>query len=708
MDWTNVRWIWLREARDQLRDRRTLFMVIVLPLLLYPVLGLGLVQLTLRFHEDVRTIGLVGTDRLPEAPSLLTEDGKLFHSSLFDDPGDQRLYVIDTSTEWSPNHVRQRKIDLLLTIPEGADERFAAGEMLTLDVYRDGTSDLSRRAAAGVVLVLERWEEQLTADRMQQLDRPAEFAKPLDVRTEGNDVSSPAERSGTLWGRFFPFLLVMMTLTGAFYPAIDMCAGEKERGTLETLLLTPVARTEIVLGKFLAILCFCVAVALSNLASMGLTFGQLSTLAPLESLQEGSRALTPPSPAAIAWMLVLMLPLAAFFSALSMALAAFARSMKEGQYYLMPLFLVVMPLVFLTLAPGVELDFFYSLIPVTNVALLLRALLLNQHQTALTYFLPVLCPTMLYAYMALRFAIRQFRREDVLFREAERFELRLWLRHLLRDKEPVPTGAQAWFCFLVLVALRWYGQMYLPAQTTDLDASTGFLIAQIINLIVFVALPPVLLAVFLTRLPATTLGLKVPLLVPSLIGLAMVITVHPVAMSLLTALEKVMPIAPRMEAQLAGLLDQPLWQKLIVLALLPAICEELAFRGYLLRGLLSSHSPAAAIALSSFLFGISHVFPQQMILATLLGVLLGILATRTGSIIPCIVFHALHNGLNITLAEFSTDASVSGYSQMWVIAGALGSAMLASTLLSFPNRLTRIPEEEAEADPEAPPEPLPA
>ncbi len=118
---------------------------------------------------------------------------------------------------------------------------------------------------------------------------------------------------------------------------------------------------------------------------------------PANVKESAAAILAPPSLAAIGWMLVLMLPLAAFFSALCMALAIFARSTKEGQYYLMPLFLVVTPLVFVTLAPGVELDAFYSLVPVTNVALLLKTLMLNQYDTAMLYFLPVLAPTLLYA-----------------------------------------------------------------------------------------------------------------------------------------------------------------------------------------------------------------------------------------------------------------------------------------------------------------------
>ena len=116
-----------------------------------------------------------------------------------------------------------------------------------------------------------------------------------------------------------------------------------------------------------------------------------------------------------------------------------------------------MPLVFLTLAPGVELNQFYSMVPVTGVALLMQRLMIapSLDQVPWLYFVPVLVPIVLYSGLALHWAIEQFKREEVLFREAERLEIGLWLRRLFRDKEALPTVGQAFFCFALIVALRW-------------------------------------------------------------------------------------------------------------------------------------------------------------------------------------------------------------------------------------------------------------
>src|SRR5262249_42146497 len=162
-----------------------------------------------------------------------------------------------------------------------------------------------------------------------------------------------------------------------------------------------------------------------NLVSMGLTGSQmargLGALAAGGATRRIAAVLSPPSLESALWIVLLLVPLAAFFSSVFLALAVLARSMKEGQYYMNPPYMVCLPLIFLTLVPGIEINLFYSMIPVTGVSLLLRALLLGDYAVAGQFFLPVLLTTVAYGAVALRWAIDQFQREDVIFREAERF-----------------------------------------------------------------------------------------------------------------------------------------------------------------------------------------------------------------------------------------------------------------------------------------------
>src|SRR4029079_13251029 len=143
------------------------------------------------------------------------------------------------------------------------------------------------------------------------------------------DIAPPSEQKGRVWAKILPFVLFIWALTGAFYPAVDLCAGEKERGTLETLLSSPALRSEIVWGKLLTVMTFSVATALLNLTSLGVTaqyvVTQLTSMASTESMTSLN---FPPLPV-VACMFAALLPMSALFSALCLACAAFARSTKE-------------------------------------------------------------------------------------------------------------------------------------------------------------------------------------------------------------------------------------------------------------------------------------------------------------------------------------------------------------------------------------------
>ena len=167
------------------------------------------------------------------------------------------------------------------------------------------------------------------------------------------------------------------------------------------------------------------------------------------------------------WMVILLLPLSALFSSLCLALATFARSTKEGQYYLTPLLMVVMGLTMFCLSPAVEMTPLYSVIPVVNVALLLKGLLLNAPGAGnlVVYAVPVLISSIGYSMLALWWAIELYNSEDVLFREAEKFDLRLWFRQMLRTKDAVPAFPEAVFCFILILMLQFVAMKYM---TTDL------------------------------------------------------------------------------------------------------------------------------------------------------------------------------------------------------------------------------------------------
>jgi sodium transport system permease protein len=437
--------------------------------------------------------------------------------------------------------------------------------------------------------------------------------------------------------RIFPFILVLWSLAGALYPAVDLCAGEKERGTMETLLISPASREEIVWGKFLTIWVFSAVTALLNLLSIGFTIWQFLNQVPPDATFR---------PAALFWAIALLLPLSAFFSAICLAIGAFARSSKEGQHYLMPLFLVTMPLIFLTLAPGVELNHFYSMVPVTGVALLLQKLMAVKppEQSLWGYFIPVLAPMIVYSWLALRWAIEQFQREEVLFREAERLDLKLWLRRLFREKEALPSTGQALFCFALLFGLHWF--------TLSMRPENSLVASHAIYNLAFVAAPPLIMVLLLTTRPLEGLALRSP---PwwayPLAGMLAILLLAPFSALTLYFLELFPQLkqlllesqgisSPREQMQALGeiIAQQNRFLCLLVFIVLPAICEELAFRGFLLSGLRRRFRPWTAVSLCSFLFALYQMNVLQIVPHLLLGLVLALLVLRTDSLLSAIFF----------------------------------------------------------------------
>lgn len=663
--WPNVWTIFRQEIRDQLRDRRTLFMIFVLPMLLYPMLGLGMAQLTRIFQDETRKVIVVGCDALPRVdaaspsapPPLLNEDRTGFNPLLFESPSDATRLSVTCSDDpgWSDVNERRARLragaaDAVLLIPPDLATSLEQQKRLQVPIAYNSADERSQITYLRVSRVLENWNLGIVELRRVAEGRPEGSTDP--VRSTAQDVATRAEAGGSVWARIFPFLLVLMAITGAFYPAVDICAGEKERGTMETLLISPASRAEIVLGKFFTVLVASMATALLNLGSMGATAyalaAQFQSL-PLRAQASGTAPLlTAPSLSSAFWMILLLIPLAAFFSALCLALAILARSMKEGQYYMTPLYLVCLPLACIPLVPGVQLDAFTSLLPVTGVSLLLRTLMQGDYTEARRYFLLVLVPIVIYGLLSLRWAIDQFKSESVLFREAERFDLKGWLIHLWRDKPPTPSPAQALLCFVLMLSVAWFVSPFLGLSTTSL---------VVMQLVVILG-PPVVMALLLTRDPALTLRLKPPQGVDLGIAILLAVSLFPLVGELRVWVDHLFPTPESIKQTLVQLQNQipNLPTAILLLAVAPAVCEEVAFRGYILTGLQRSYRPAWAIILSALLFGFMHVLLslfQQLFNATLLGLILGILAVRSHSLFPGIAFHFTNNALVILVGSIA-------------------------------------------------------
>lgn len=670
MKWSNVRLILGREIRDQLRDRRTLFMIGVLPILLYPLLGMSFFQVTQFMREHPIRVLVVGAPSSPELPPLV-EDGR-FASGLFTNPKNASLLQLtlrdDRAAEQDPLEQARREMhdghfDMVVYFPPDFVEQFARfheallrdregkpsasdgkspaeSKLPSVEIFPNLAKDASRAGHRRVFDALDRWRERIGTQNLKDSRIPSIAAKPFDIAT--HDVAEASQHKAAAWSKILPFVLLICALTGAFYPAIDLCAGEKERGTLETLLSSPAERIEIVWGKLLTIMIFSMATATLNLASMAITGSFVLSQLP---------NLGPPPGMAILWLLIALVPVSALFSALCLALAAFARSTKEGQYYLMPLMLVTMPLSILPMAPGVELNLGNALIPITGVVLLLRAMLEGNYLLALPYIPIVGAVTLVCCGLAIRWATNQFNTESVLFREGERWDIGLWVKHLLRDRDATPSMSEAVSCGVLILMIRFFMNFALPIPESFRD----FAVLTAVTQLAVIATPALLMAVMLTRSPAQTLLLRRPPLLALLAAGLLAFTLHPAVNLLQSIVMRVYPISEQMAELLQSikLADDNLWLTLLVVAALPAICEELAFRGFILSGLRHMGHKWTAIIISSVFFGAAHAIFQQSLIACLMGMIIGFIAVQTGSLLPGVLFHIIHNSMALLVQQFA-------------------------------------------------------
>jgi sodium transport system permease protein len=437
MRWPVVRLIAAREVRDQLRDRRTLFLILGLPVLMYPLfVGVGLLFVA-AIKEKKFVVGVVGAEHLPTTqldisvapaavaggsagyahhsrrafPPLLVDD-KFPEPYLAADPDGGRL-VATPLAEADEGLLAGRKVDAILVIDPDLTAKLERGERPVVRVLgRDGEEN-SKLAVRRLTGVLKRWVDDVKAARFTRMGLAADFDIPLEVKDPLSD--KPPEKKifdelRDVLVKVIPFLLVMWMLTGAIYPAIDMTAGEKERGTMETLLISPAGRSEIVLGKFFAVVVMGFGTAVWNVLLMLVAVAVVQLYFPHSLL----------SLPGLGACVLAALPLAMLIAACSLALGVFARSTKEGNYYMVPMFFVALPLSYWSMTPGMELDGMTSWVPVANALLLQQRLMAVrpdpfpwQHLPAVVISLAACIAVALWA------AVRQFHRESVLFREAE-------------------------------------------------------------------------------------------------------------------------------------------------------------------------------------------------------------------------------------------------------------------------------------------------
>ncbi|MFL6658583.1 MAG: ABC transporter permease [Massilia sp.] len=394
--------VYFKEMLELLRDKKTFIFTVLLPILAMPLIfgGFGYLTKTMfkKSEHAELTYALFGQANAPELAARFAHE-KGFRNVALADPGEIKA-AIDHDL-----------IKFALVIPPGMDEALGAHRQAELVLHYNNAVavDLTRKRVTAVLdahnAALR--ETALSAMRMSK----AELRYVLNpIRLQEISTAGTRERMGAVVGGFVPYILLMVCLMAAMYPAIDLGAGEKERGTLETLLLAPIPRTRIVLAKFLVLFTVGLTSALLMVASMGLllaVFGGRFEGALAQMVRMiGARDL-----AMVALMLV---PTAAIFASILLSISIYAKSYKEAAGMISPLMMLVIVPIVLAMLPGVELNWFWSMVPLTNVSLAMKELVKGTMDYRM--FFAILLSTTLIAGALLAWCRWWFTREVVLFR----------------------------------------------------------------------------------------------------------------------------------------------------------------------------------------------------------------------------------------------------------------------------------------------------
>jgi sodium transport system permease protein len=627
VNWSAILAVLGKELRETLRDRRTLIVMIVVPVLLYPAMLIVMEQIALFGRRSLEAtavrVALIGP---------VPDDGRYLDA----DPN-----ITATRPDTVPlNDLRDGTLDAVLVF---AGTEWSVAGSNRFELLYDGARDRSTYARGIVQRRLDTWGDSIAQVRLRELGLPPDLAAPVAI--DARSIATPRAVGGYMLGRFLPLLLILMTILGAFYPSIDLAAGEKERGTLEALLTVPVNADNLVIGKFVAAALMGLTAATLNLGSMLLTFqAGVVRFGGAVNIQFHLPA------SAVLLIFAVLALLAILFSSLFLGIAVRSHSFKEAQNALTPVYILSLIPAMLPMMPGISFSSGFALIPVAGVGFLFRDLMGGS--VAAGPAVIAVAATTFYAGLALAFAARAFGREEVLFGTGAATRTVAggagWLGRFRVAPAGVPGPGAALGLVAVVALLFFYGARPLVLSLGE----RGILLSQWL----FLALPALLFVAVARYSPRETFALRRP--APAALAASVLIILGGMPIGWLIAwlqsfvLDMPWELLEAMQELITA--DSPgrvLWL-LLVVAATPAVCEELVFRGLLLRGFAARLPAWGSITATALVFGAFHLSFETAIrfLPTAwLGILLGFVVWRTRSIFPAMLMHLLNNGLIVLL-----------------------------------------------------------
>lgn len=399
--------VWKKEVKDTVRDRRTLMSMLILPIVLMPALIVGVSKFTLyqtsQANKQTSKIAFANPKNAPEFVSFMERQDKI-----------SVVNVEDLQTA-----VKNKKIDAGIEIPSNFNSFLTAQKPVTLNVLHNTTNTADSTVLSRLTSDIALFNNSLLAERFRN-----EKINPsilVGVSISPTDVATEQERGGFFLGFIIPLFIVMWSIIGGQYTAIDVSAGEKERKTLESLLMTPISRLSLVAGKFLAVSTASLISVVASLSSLYFAV-KYSGLTSTVGLNTGSARSALGNlnlsldPQALVLILIVSILLVLMFSALILSLGIFAKSYREAQSYISPAYIVViLPIVLVNSIPSFSPSNWFFAIPAINAVLLFKELLIGTYDLA--HIGISIASLIVFSILAIFVATIIYSKENILFKD---------------------------------------------------------------------------------------------------------------------------------------------------------------------------------------------------------------------------------------------------------------------------------------------------
>ena len=656
-----VKTLFKKEILDVIRDKKTVIMMLVIPVILYPlifVVALGIMS-SVQSSLKTRTYNIAIETKLDEGQFYdyvlkqvysvekarekgTTESGSGTSGSTEKTTEEKeekyRINFVDAySIEDFKTAMQEETLDVYVeVVPDEGDENEEGKEgRVRYVIYYLSSSTNSNYASDIIFDFVEKMNQEMSKDRISDAGLDVELTlNPISYSYK--NVASGKQSMGSMLGSVLPFLLIISLLMGTMYPAIDTTAGEKERGTLETLLTLPITNRQMIMGKFLTVALIGIISALLNILSMGgIAIYIVKIMKSYGGVKMNDVTLSEFVPAILVGILAI-LAFSLFISAVTMCVTSFAKSYKEANNYITPLMLAVLFIGYIGFIPNVSLEGGMALVPVANICLLIKNLLI--FKVTLESVAVVLISNVLYAFLAILLLSRIYDSESVLFNDG-RGGLQLFEKRSNLKKGGVPTFSDAWFVLLFVIVLV----IYLGGILQSEYGVYGVAGTQLIILSI-----PLVMAIYTKKDLKKTYSLRKPKAVPALgacIFILGIISVGIVITSIVSSIFKESSEASY--ESLKDIMDNGFVITLLIVALLPAICEEMMFRGYIFAAVREKYRPVVAMIFVAVCFGLYHMSISRLFVTGLLGFGLCMSTYYTKSIFPGMLMHFINNSYSV-------------------------------------------------------------